>query len=96
MIGYFWIALDKQCKHARAWADKYVDFIKVASIKNAQSDEFVLQLPFYVQGIRDANVLVSSAADNKNAYEIGNYSFAASIINIRSNQLRIHDFSGLQ
>lgn len=68
---YFWTALGKQCKHVRAWEDKYADFIKVASIKNAKSDEFALRLPFYVQGIRDANILVSSGADTKNNYEIG-------------------------
>lgn len=63
--------MSKQCKHVRAWEDKYVDYVKVAAIKNAQSDEFLLRLPFYVQGIRDANILVSSGTDKKNAYEIG-------------------------
>lgn len=72
MWSKFKTALSKQCKHARAWEDKYYDFVKVAAIKNAQSDEFALRLPVYVQGIRDANILISSDTDTKNAYEIGN------------------------
>lgn len=63
--------MTKQCKHIHAWEDKYTDFVKLASIKNAQSDEFVVRVPFYVQGVRDARILVSSDQDKKNAYEIG-------------------------
>lgn len=85
MWSKFKTALSKQCKHARAWEDKYYDFVKVAAIKNAQSDEFALRLPVYVQGIRDANILISSDTDTKNAYEIGNVFWLSSAIGISIN-----------
>jgi len=64
--------LTKKCKNVQAWKDKYVDFIKVSSIQGAQNDEFLIQLPYYVEGVRDANILLSTDAnaDSKNSYEI--------------------------
>jgi len=64
--------LSKKCKNVHAWKDKYLDFIKVASIRGAQNDEFLVQLPYYVEGVRDANILLSADAnaDSKNSYEI--------------------------
>lgn len=48
----------------------------MSTIKNnIQSDDFIIRLPVYIQGERDAHILLSSDknTDNKNAYEISKY-----------------------
>lgn len=64
--------LTKKCKHFDAWENTYTDAIKLKSIPNVQSDGFVVRLPLYIQGVRDAHILLSQSADPdpNNGYEI--------------------------
>lgn len=67
--------LKSKCKHLRAWEDKYETLIKLDSIKNSKTDEYLAQFVFYVKGSRDAHILLTSDGLNRNeGYEIGNFS----------------------
>lgn len=66
--------LKSKCKHLRAWEDKYETLIKLDSIKNSKTDEYLAQFVFYVKGSRDAHILLTSDGLNRNeGYEIGNF-----------------------
>lgn len=64
--------LNKRCKHFDAWENTYTDAIKFKSMANAQADGYVFRLPIYVQGVRDAHILLSHSVDPdpNNGYEI--------------------------
>lgn len=64
--------LSKKCKHLHAWEDVYTTPIKLESIKNIKPDDFRVQLPLYVKGVRDAHILLTTGSLNpKDGYEIG-------------------------
>lgn len=64
--------LVKKCKHLHAWEDKYTTAIKLESIKNSKPDGFRVQLPFFVKGVRDVQILLTPGTlDPKDGYEIG-------------------------
>lgn len=67
--------LAKKCKHLHAWEDKYVTPIKLDSIKNTKPDGFNVQLPFYVKGVRDVHILLTTgnSLNPKDGYEIGRF-----------------------
>lgn len=66
--------LKGKCKHLSAWEDKYETLIKLDSIKNSKSDEYLAQFVFYVKGSRDAHILLTSDGLNpKEGYEIGEF-----------------------
>lgn len=53
----------------------YKDFIKINSIKNSQPDGYILRIVLFIQGERDANVLLA-LSDHPNyerdtVYEFG-------------------------
>lgn len=63
--------LAKKCKHLHAWEDKYTTAIKLESIKNSKPDGFRVQLPFWVKGVRDVQILLTPGTlDPKDGYEI--------------------------
>lgn len=53
-------ALSAKCHHIHAWENKYVEGIKLAAVKGSQPDGFAFQIPLYVQGIRDAHILLTT------------------------------------
>lgn len=53
-------ALSAKCHHIHAWENKYVEGIKLAAVKGSQPDGYVFQIPLYVQGIRDAHILLTT------------------------------------
>lgn len=65
--------LAKKCKHARAWEDKYLNAIKLDSIKNSKPDGYQIQIPVFVKGVRDAHILLTkeNSLSPKDGYEIG-------------------------
>lgn len=64
--------LEKKCKHLHAWEDKYTTSIKLDSIKNSKPDGFKVQLPLFVKGVRDVQILLTTGSlDPKDGYEIG-------------------------
>lgn len=65
--------LAKKCKHMHAWEDKYTTAVKLEAIKNSKPDGFLVQLPLFVKGVRDAHILLTSgnSLDPKDGYEIG-------------------------
>lgn len=65
--------LSKKCKHLRAWEDTYLSAIKLDSIKNSKPDGFMVQIPVYIKGVRDAHILLTpdNSLDPKDGYEIG-------------------------
>lgn len=74
--------LSKNCKHLRAWEDKYQNAIKLDSIKNSKPDGFHIQIPVYVKGVRDAHILLTNgnSLNPKDGYEIREYSIRAHYI----------------
>lgn len=67
--------LVNKCKWYEAWENEYKQFHDLADIKDSQVDDYLVKLPLYVQGSRDAHILLS-ATDKPNwatdyAYEIG-------------------------
>lgn len=69
-------ALTAKCHHIHAWENKYVEGIKLTAIKGSQPDGYTFQLAFYVQGIRDAHILLTTNGklDANDGYEIGMFS----------------------
>lgn len=65
--------LAKKCKHMHAWEDKYTTAVKLEAIKNSKPDGFLVQLPLFVKGVRDAHILLTpgNSLDPKDGYEIG-------------------------
>lgn len=68
--------LADKCKHVQAWEDTYATGVKLSALQNAQSAEYVFQVPLYVKGIRDANILIvpDGELDATKGYEFGEYS----------------------
>lgn len=64
--------LAKKCKHVHAWEDKYSPAIKLEAIKNSKPDGYLVQLPIFVKGVRDAHILLTTGnnLDPKDGYEI--------------------------
>jgi len=64
--------LNKKCKHYDAWENNYTDTIKLKSLANVQPEGYVVRLPLYIQGVRDAHILLSQSSepDPNNGYEI--------------------------
>lgn len=67
--------LAKKCKHTHAWEETYDVGIKLAAIKNSQPEGYIVQLPVYVKGSRDVNILLTpnGSLDPKDGYEIGKW-----------------------
>lgn len=65
--------LAKKCKHVHAWGEEYESKIKMDSIKNSKPDGFIVQLPFFVKGVRDVNILLTTgnSLNPEDGYEIG-------------------------
>jgi len=65
-------ALTKTCKHTHAWEDVYSTPVKLDSIKNSQPDGYVVRIPVFVKGVRDAHILLQSgnSANPNDGYEI--------------------------
>lgn len=63
--------LAKKCKHLKAWEDVYTEAIKLDSL-NIKKDGYIVQLPVFVKGVRDAHILLTPDAslDPKDGYEI--------------------------
>lgn len=64
--------LNKQCKSYNAWENLYNEFIDLSYFESFRSDKYILRVPLYVHGIRDACILLKTEknSDLKNSYEI--------------------------
>lgn len=71
-FSFKYAVFNKKCKHFDAWENIYTDGIKLKSLPNVQKDNYVVRLPLYIQGVRDAHVLFSQSTepDPNNGYEI--------------------------
>lgn len=66
------LVLEKKCSHLHAWEDVYETPIKLDSIKDSKPDGYRVQLPLFVKGVRDAQILLTTGSlDPKDGYEIG-------------------------
>lgn len=66
-------SLTKKCKHSHAWEDVYSTPFKLDSIKNSAPDGYVVRVPIFVKGVRDAHILLTSgnSINPNDGYEIG-------------------------
>lgn len=71
--------LISKCKWYEAWENEYKQFHKLSDIKDSQPDGYLVKLPLYVSGARDAHILLSPTDkpdwDADNVYEIGERCF---------------------
>lgn len=67
--------LVNKCKWYEAWENEYKQFHKISDIKDSQADGYLVKLPLYVFGDRDAHIVLSATDkpnwDADNVYEIG-------------------------
>lgn len=65
-------ALTKNCKYYEAWENGYNDYFKISD--KYRPEGYLLRLPLYIQGARDAHIILSQTAnpdlDNDSIYEI--------------------------
>lgn len=73
----FFTELVAKCKWYEAWENEYKKFHKLSDIKDSQPDGYLVKLPLYVHGSRDAHILLSATDkpnwETDNVYEIGEY-----------------------
>lgn len=86
--------LSKKCQHLRAWEDKYLSAIKLDSIKNSKPEGFMVQIPVYVKGVRDAHILLTpnNSLDPKDGYEIGMHSLVVHSFHFISLSFKLNNF----
>lgn len=69
--------LKNLCHYADATENEYKEFHKITDIAGTRSEGYIINFPFYIQGERDAHVLLSTGprADRTEAeYEFRKYS----------------------
>lgn len=68
--------IKKLCRYADAMENEYNEFHKITDITGIRSEGYIVNFPFYIQGERDAHVLLTAepkANREANEYEIRKY-----------------------
>lgn len=64
-----------KCKWYEAWENEYKQFHKLSDIKDSQPEGYLVKLPLYVFGPRDAHIVLSQTDkpnwETDSVYEIG-------------------------
>lgn len=64
-----------KCESEEAWELEYNKFHEISKLKNSQAEDYLFKLNFFVFGVKDVHVLLSSTEkpniEKEAAYEIG-------------------------
>lgn len=66
--------LRKQCQYTEAMENEYREFHQITNMAGARTEGYIVNFPFYVRGVRDAHVLLTTvpvANRGTSEYEIG-------------------------